>query len=133
MLTGEDLGKAIRRAIELKGVQPAEVARLFEIKQPSVQGWMKTGRISKPNFERFRNYVSDVVDPDYWGANQPQGKNFSQRSIFRPAKHRSDNVYIAKIVELLDQMTDAGIGAVLRCAKEELKEHPKKSKANRAA
>lgn len=67
MLTGQLLGDAIRAAIVKKGVKPADVARHFGIKPPSVQGWMNTGRISKPHFEKLRQYFADTVTPDHWG------------------------------------------------------------------
>ncbi len=73
MLTGPDLGKAIRRALEAKrdatGLSLASMARqVFGVQPESVQGWMRTGAISKPNFEKLRGYVADVVGDSHWGA-----------------------------------------------------------------
>ena len=45
----------------------ADVAREFKIKPPSVSGWISTGRISKPHFEKLRRLLSDVVGPEHWG------------------------------------------------------------------
>lgn len=67
MLTGADLGKAIESALALKGVSKADLARHFGVKPPSISGWIKTGRISKPHFEKLRQYLADVVGPEQWG------------------------------------------------------------------
>ena len=39
-----------------KGVGPAEVARHFGVKQPSVQGWIKTGRVLKSRIPGLAAY-----------------------------------------------------------------------------
>ncbi len=67
MLTGEKLGEALAAAIKMKGVSKADVARHFGVKPPSVQGWIKHGRISKSHIEKLLTYFSDVVGPEYWG------------------------------------------------------------------
>lgn len=67
MLTGEKLGEALAAAIRMKGVSKADVARHFDIKPPSVQGWLKHGRISKTHIEKLLSYFSDVVGPEHWG------------------------------------------------------------------
>ncbi len=67
MLTGKDLGNAIEAAIKLKGVKPADVARHFGIKPPSVNGWVSTGRIGKDKLTKLFDYFSDVVGPEHWG------------------------------------------------------------------
>lgn len=72
MLTGKELGEAIRSAMRKKGMTPSELAKAFDIKPPSVSGWFTTGRISKANFERLRVMFSDVVGPEHWGLTNPQ-------------------------------------------------------------
>lgn len=67
MLTGEKLGEALAAAIRMKGVSKADVARHFNVKPPSVQGWLKHGRISKTHIEKLLTYFSDVVGPEHWG------------------------------------------------------------------
>lgn len=67
MLTGEELGKAIEAARNAKGVTNADLARQFNVKPPSVQGWIKTGRISKDKLQELIGYFSDVVGPAHWG------------------------------------------------------------------
>lgn len=70
MLTGEKLGKQIEKARNLKGVSNAEIARLFNVKPPSVQGWIKTGRISKDKLMELIEFFSDVARPEDWGLNK---------------------------------------------------------------
>ncbi|MDQ0035870.1 transcriptional regulator with XRE-family HTH domain [Variovorax boronicumulans] len=67
MLTGRALGAAIRDAIEKKGVTQREVARVFEVKPPSVQDWMKKGTVSKDKLPALWKYFDDVVGPEHWG------------------------------------------------------------------
>lgn len=67
MLTGKELGEAIRSAIEEKGETPASMARHFKIKAPSVHGWITTGRIGKARLFQLIELCSDVVGPEHWG------------------------------------------------------------------
>ena len=67
MLIGEELGRAIDEAIKLKGVTKVKVAEHFGIKPPSVNSWIKTGRISKEHIEKLVEYFSDVVSPEHFG------------------------------------------------------------------
>ncbi len=71
MLKGKELGAAIGEAIARKGVSKAEVARHFGIQAPSVDGWVKTGRISKDKLPELWAYFSDVADPEHWGLASP--------------------------------------------------------------
>ena len=43
MLTGKELGAAIRSAIEKKGVTQRQLAAVFGVKAPSVQDWINKG------------------------------------------------------------------------------------------
>ncbi len=72
MLTGKELGDALADAIKKKGVSKAEVARHFGVTPPSVQDWIKFGRISKIHIQPLLTYFSDVVGPEHWGF-PPQG------------------------------------------------------------
>jgi len=67
MLTGKALGEAIKSALDKTEMTQADVARHFKVKPPSVSGWITTGRISKPNFEKLRLLLADVVGPEHWG------------------------------------------------------------------
>lgn len=66
MLTGQELGKAIRTALEQNGKTPADAARHFKIKPPSISGWMSTGRISKENFNQLVHWL-DKTPLSHWG------------------------------------------------------------------
>lgn len=67
MLTGRDLGDAIRSAIEKKGVTQREVASVFDVKPPSIQDWIKRGTVSKDKLPALWHYFEDVVGPSHWG------------------------------------------------------------------
>lgn len=70
MLTGKELGEAIREAIEKKGVTKREVARVFEVKPPSIQDWVNKGTVSKDKLPALWMYFEDVVGPEHWGLNE---------------------------------------------------------------
>ena len=65
MLTGEKLGAAIEAARIKKGISKAEMARHFGVKPPSVQGWVKYGRISKDMLPRVIRYFANEVGADH--------------------------------------------------------------------
>lgn len=67
MLTGKQLGDAIRTALEMKKKRPADLATHFHVRPPSVQGWLSKGTISKSKLPELWNYFSDVVGPEHWG------------------------------------------------------------------
>lgn len=78
MLYGTDLGRALGRAIELKGVSQKEVAAHFGVKPPSVTDWLKFGVIAKKHLPKLWAYFSDVVGPEHWGLDRyPTGDNLS--------------------------------------------------------
>jgi len=67
MLTGPELGKAIDQARQLKGMSKAELARAFKVTPPSVQDWIKFGRIDKGRLNDLFALFADVVGPEHWG------------------------------------------------------------------
>lgn len=67
MLTGPELGAAIEAARIAKGVSKKQLADDFQVKPPSVQGWVKNGRIDKSKLMDVIAYFSDVVGPEHWG------------------------------------------------------------------
>ena len=89
MLTGKELGAAIARAIELKGVPKTAVADHFGIRGPSIYDWIKHGRIGKQHLNELVAYFSDVVGPEHWGiathpgvaASQPPGLDLATLQI----------------------------------------------------
>ncbi|WP_374557718.1 LexA family transcriptional regulator [Aquitalea pelogenes] len=84
MLTGEKLGAALAAAIQMKGVSKADVARHFDVKPPSIQGWLKNGRISKVHIEKLLTYFSDVVGPDHWGITNMEMAAFGPSHMSAP-------------------------------------------------
>lgn len=67
MLTGPELGAAIEAARIAKGVSKKKLADDFQVKPPSVQGWVKNGRIDKSKLMDVIAYFEDVVGPEHWG------------------------------------------------------------------
>lgn len=67
MLTGKELGAAIEQARLAKGVSKKKLAEDFGVAPPSVQGWVKTGRIDKSKLMQLMDYFSDVAKPSHWG------------------------------------------------------------------
>jgi phage repressor protein C with HTH and peptisase S24 domain len=67
MLTGKELGAAIESARMKKGVSKKKLADDFLVAPPSVQGWVKFGRIDKAKLMDLITYFSDVVPPTHWG------------------------------------------------------------------
>lgn len=67
MLTGKQFGSALGTAMKLKGVGPTELARVFNVRPPSVHGWIADGRISRDKLEKLFAYFSDVVEASHWG------------------------------------------------------------------
>ncbi len=134
MLTGTDLGAAIRAALDRKreetGHSYAQVAReIFGIRPESVQGWMDTGRISKPNFERLRTYVADIVGPEHWGLITPTSgppKSLAPPSEIERALAYLDTVRPAKAASLRAQILEAAEDA-------EIAHHQQPKKAKRPA
>lgn len=82
MLSGPALGAAIKEAMNLKGVTQKEVATEFDVLQPSVSYWVRTGRIKKDKLDHLMRYFSGVVGPDHWGltafGDTPAGQDSSE-------------------------------------------------------
>lgn len=70
MLTGKELGAAIEQARLAKGVSKKKLAEDFGVAPPSVQGWVKTGRIDKAKLMELMDYFSDVARPTHWGLSE---------------------------------------------------------------
>lgn len=100
MLTGEKLGQAIETALEQNGKTKAEAARFFGVQPPSVSGWIKTGRISKDNFDRLRAWL--VKTPaEHWGAISEPLAPAESSANRTSGNQRLDGVTVAEAVELL--------------------------------
>jgi hypothetical protein len=67
MLSGTELGAAIEAARIAKNISKADLARQFQVKGPSVQGWVNHGRINKTKLFELMHFFSDTVGPEHWG------------------------------------------------------------------
>ncbi|WP_217045918.1 hypothetical protein [Burkholderia multivorans] len=67
MLTGKELGDALRAAIEKKAITKKAVADHFDVRPQSVQDWINFGRIGKKHLNELVAFFSDVVGPEHWG------------------------------------------------------------------
>lgn len=67
MLTGKELGAAIESARRAKKVSKVKLAQDFGVAPPSVQGWVKTGRIDKGKLMQLIEYFSGTVGAEHWG------------------------------------------------------------------
>ncbi|MHB9798454.1 hypothetical protein ACYCAX_11650 [Pseudomonas sp. MT3] len=74
MLTGPELGAAIEAARIKKKIAKNALAEAFGVKPPSIQGWVKNGRIDKSKLIDVMKYFSDVVGPEHWGLNPAEAE-----------------------------------------------------------
>ncbi len=96
MLTGSELGAAIEAARIKKNVSKKAFGDAFGIKPPSVQGWVKTGRIDKSKLIEVIRYFSDVVGPEHWGLGSDDADLLNLESVAEaasaPAESAADAV-----------------------------------------
>jgi hypothetical protein len=97
MLTGKELGKAIRQALEGMGLKPSEAAVKFGVKQPSVNGWYDTGAIKKGTLEEIKKFAAVKFGPEHWGleSEKPAGV------LELPAKYQTNDRHILEVVRLM--------------------------------
>jgi hypothetical protein len=103
MLTGQELGDAIAKALEQNGRTQADAARFFNVKPPSVSGWVKTGRISKDNFDRLRAWLRFTPDSHWGAASSP----LEVRDTVAPYLAFTENVSVGAAVPLIQALTEA--------------------------
>lgn len=87
MLTGKELGQAIKVAIELKKQSGsissmADVARHFNVSSPAVSDWIKRGTISKDKLPELWTYFSDVVEMTHWGLSSDSNSFTPPRPVY---------------------------------------------------
>jgi len=102
MLTGEPLGRALAQAIEKKKVSKAEVARQFDVKPPSVQDWIRYGRINKKHLDKLFAYFSDVVGPEHWGVQRTYPQKTDSANHVREEQETYDQPIKAVSAEELE-------------------------------
>lgn len=87
MLTGQELGAAIDEARIIKNLSKKALAEHFRIAPPSVQGWIKTGRIDKSKLIEVIDFFSDVVGPEHWGLSERSAANLFSPNYDSIAQH----------------------------------------------
>jgi predicted XRE-type DNA-binding protein len=70
VLTGAQLGAALKEAMTRKGVTQNDVAAEFGVAQSSVSEWIKYGRIAKKHLNHLVVYFAAEVGPQHWGLQQ---------------------------------------------------------------
>lgn len=110
MLTGQDLGAAIAKALAIKGLSKADAARKYNVQKASVTGWIKTGRIATDKLLDLMDFCSDVLGPEHWGLDHWPGRlpGTSRKTLqslprdeqqllaaYRAAKQNSDDLELA--------------------------------------
>ena len=116
MLKQEDFGAAIEAARIKKGVSKRDMARHFGVREPSVQGWVKTGRIAKDKLMPLFEYFSDVVGPEHWGLEPGSWAVRSPPSSYDLPPRREDlakmSVKRERVYELVAQLSEEDLPAV---------------------
>lgn len=112
MLTGVELGAAIDAARVAKGVSKADMARHFNVKPPSVTGWIETGRINKAKLVDLIAYFSPVVGYQHWGLSDPLGNIVGEGGavIKRLVEASAKGHLTAKEWALITDLVDVLIG-----------------------
>lgn len=85
MAIKQHLGTKLAAAMVEKGVGPAEVARHFDVKQPSVQGWMRTGRILKSRLPALSAYFNKPLE--WWLLSEE-----THKAAQPPARYDSEDI-----------------------------------------
>lgn len=75
MLTGQALGAAIEKALAAKGLSKTDAARRYGVRNASVTGWIKTGRIATDKLLDIMDFCSDVLGPEHWGLDRWPGRS----------------------------------------------------------
>ena len=148
MLTGKDLGDAIRdairEAIRLKKASGSisgtrDVASHFGIKTPSIYDWMKKGSIGKEKLQRLFEYFSDVVGPEHWGiddsnwllegkAIEGEFKRLEDQKIVQLPEPK--DALMDELVSIADRLTDRGKIELIGMAKALCSAHNKYNSIN---
>lgn len=129
MLTGSELGAAIEAARIKKNVSKKAFGDAFGIKPPSVQGWVKTGRIDKSKLIEVIRYFSDVVGPEHWGLASDDADLLNLESAPEPTDGKADSAADA-VLRMLEKhgkgLPDEARQMIISAAKET----PKPSASN---
>lgn len=123
MLTGKELGDALRIAIERKSslmegrgegrLLKKDIAAHFGVKPPSLQDWINFGRIGKQHLNELVAYFSDVVGPEHWGIERPgftAARWKSEGGVFTTA-NASSEVKESSVLHLSEQLAEQIVAA----------------------
>lgn len=139
MLTGKELGAAIREAIRLKKESgkiygTKDVANHFGIRTPSIYDWMKKGSIGKEKLQRLFDYFSDVVGPEHWGISgsnwllEGEFKRIDETKVFQLPEPKDP--LIDELVTIAYRLTDRGKMELIGMAKALCATHNKLTSIN---
>jgi len=125
MLTGTELGKAIEAARLKKGVSKADMARHFDVKPPSISGWIATGRIDKKKLSELFEYFRGDVGPEHWGlGNQPSmiyGDHTEKESMSLGEPDVTaayGNVFMKDLSEIVTPRSKSALDRIIRASAE---------------
>ena len=106
MHTGIRLGAAIEAARIAKRVSKKDLALRFGVSEPSVQGWVRTGRIAKDRLAEVMAYFSDTVDASHWGlaGDLPEGLGEGEPVIRRMVVASQQGLLKPQEWKLLDDL-----------------------------
>lgn len=109
MHTGEQLGAAIDAARKAKGLSKKALAERFGVAQPSVQGWIRTGRIEKNRLLEVMGFFAGTVGPEHWGlpSELPAGLGAGGTVIERMVVMSRDGVLDPEDWKLVDDLLSA--------------------------
>lgn len=128
MLTGKELGTAIREAIRLKGVTQKDVAIHFGITQPSVHDWVTKGTVGKDKLDALFTYFSNVVGPEHWGTTRPITTATHTAKQDRATYHlkpRHTRALVQELIDIADRLDDAGLNRLIGMATTLIESHPR--------
>lgn len=106
MLSGPELGAAIRLALKEVGLSTTTAAARYGIKKSSVSGWFSTGRISTDILIDIMDLCSPKLGPEHWGLKSWPGQRPRATALVAsdheaPYRDRSDEQSIALSRRLL--------------------------------
>lgn len=61
MSTPLNMGKKLQKMAEERGLRPVDIAKIFNVKAPSVYDWYEHGRIHKKHFEKLVEWSGQPI------------------------------------------------------------------------
>jgi len=97
MLTGPELGAAIEAARIAKNISKKALAGQFGVQPPSIQTWVKYGRIDKSKLIELISFFADTVPASHWGLTAKEADLVAVASVEKassPSPHEGDDEYV---------------------------------------